>query len=176
MSWFLKSDYNLGDHYAISTIIENLKEIKLGDKINKKQNKIKINCTNYQYRILYQTELTRQLNESGDLSSLINGPMNQSELKIRLSEMLNRISSLMLNSARETEKKLESTKKRSKKIGQKKFNKWWNKELEELHLQVIKCYLEYKASNFGDLEKVKFADAKRIFRRQKRLNIAIKKK
>ncbi|CAF1088743.1 unnamed protein product, partial [Brachionus calyciflorus] len=120
-------------------------------------------------------KLTRQLNDSGDLSSLINGPMNQSELKSRVSEMLNRIRSLMLNSARETEKKLESTKKKKKKNGQKKFNKWWNKELEELHLQVIKCYIEYKASNFGDLEKVKFSDAKKIFRRKKRLNIDIKR-
>ncbi|CAF1056453.1 unnamed protein product, partial [Brachionus calyciflorus] len=82
----------------------------------------------------------------------------------------------MLNSVREVRKEVdEMSKENKKKVGNMKFKKWWNKNIQEIHNRVILCYIKYRESNFNLDLKRQYYEAKREFRNQKRLNLKLRR-
>ena len=127
-------------------------------------------------KLLYQLELEKLLHEAGDFMQDLDVVRNQMMLRAKLSEKLNIISSLMIQSVINVRNKINSmSKKKKKKIGNKKFKRWWDAKVQELHQLVISCYISYKLSNFNEFEKKRLSNAKREFRKQKRINLSLKR-
>ncbi|CAF0930523.1 unnamed protein product [Brachionus calyciflorus] len=119
------------------------------------------------------------MNLLGDVTKCLNelpeGADNLNTQK-KITELLNLINSWMINSVIKIKNELsDQAKKKKKKIGEKKFNRWWDSNIKELHKKVIAAYINYKTSNFGQAEKKILVQTKKEFRLQKRFNLALKR-
>ncbi|CAF1009096.1 unnamed protein product [Brachionus calyciflorus] len=169
------SDHNVGEHKAISTLITVNAQTYSQNSQQSKITRPKINWQNYQQKLQYQIELEKLMNQIGDLTMNLNTD-NKVNLSAKLNEMINLISSEMIRAVNKVKtESFEQAKRKKKKIGMKKYNRWWDFKIQELHKNVIDCYIRYKNSGFGHNEKIKLIEAKREFRRQKRFNLAVKR-
>ncbi|CAF0764457.1 unnamed protein product [Brachionus calyciflorus] len=115
----LYSDSNLSEHNALSTSIENI-----GDIINEFQNtkveRPKMNWLNLAHRLKYQDILEKKKN-LGNITKNLCHIQNKNELKIKLTETITQLSSIMINSAKQVTRVNEMSKAKKKKIGCMKF-------------------------------------------------------
>ncbi|CAF1011392.1 unnamed protein product [Brachionus calyciflorus] len=174
----LESDQNIGDHNAISILVIDVKNVE-HEEPRTKSKKNKINWLNLDQCLMYQKEIEKQMDIEGDITIFlqkIKKDSNKEELKTSITEVINKINRIMINSVKKLKNNLsQHVKRKKKKIGQKKYNRWWDNSIRELHNRVIEAYINYKLSNFGKTEKKILIEAKKYFRRQKRYNLAIKR-
>ncbi|CAF0746170.1 unnamed protein product [Brachionus calyciflorus] len=175
----VESSLNIGDHKGISSIIYDIREIQHVKQIDKLK-RPKIKWLNNQQILIYRSEIEKQINICGDLTENIylfldNNNNDQERLKVMLTEAINKISSIMVGSTTKVMDQIAKFSKGKKKIGQKKYNRWWDSTIKELHKAQIDSFLKYKNSNFNLDEKLMYIEIKRKFRQQKRFNLAIKR-
>ena len=111
------SDYNLSEHNAISTTIINTIE---NNKINEKKmrtSKVRIDWSKLENQKRYQEILENQMKSLDNLIENISKYKSKFELKIKLCEALNGISSYMIRSVKKVkEESCRQSKKKKKKL------------------------------------------------------------
>lgn len=142
-------EYNNGDHHALIMEI-NLKDFKNNTdrapcKINKEKN-IKLNWNDIKFKNYYHNKILDKLRgviNSGILNEIKNIKC-KSEMKTKLSNLINNIHSIMINTANEANK---YTKEYNKNVHVKK-RRWWNEEINILHKELMYAKKKYKETDF----------------------------
>ncbi|CAF1065010.1 unnamed protein product [Brachionus calyciflorus] len=166
---------NLGDHNAICTKIKIPTNNQLFQAV-KINNKTKLNWTNKRVQQLYQMEIDKDIKRLEEAFRDLKIVTDKKLLRVKLSEAINQLNSLLLNATSRVSKKITHiSKSKKRKIGQMKFKKWWDDKIQQLHSIVIEKYIKYRLSNFSQKEKKEFNEAKKSFRKQKRYNLKMRR-
>lgn len=131
--------------------------------------KIKINWLSLEKRLEYQKNVQESITPLYTRVIDILNEDDKTKIKCKLSETVNEFTSILVNVVIKSSSVIKKAKK--------KFNKkksWWNSIIQGIHIDMESKFIKYRESGFGHKEKLEYLF--RIqFRKQKRLNLKLKK-
>lgn len=170
---------NIGDHCALTftySLLESLNHNRLIEP--QVDQKPALNWTRLDEQLSYSNRVSKRISKIRDKIRSLIREMCPRNIKIKLSNVINEISSTLVEATIKTKNEYENLRRKNRNRHKRKYkiNKWWDDELSTTHHNVIRAYIAYKDSNFDQNAKAEYTNARREFRRLKRAKIREKRR
>ncbi|RNA16439.1 RNA-directed DNA polymerase from mobile element jockey-like, partial [Brachionus plicatilis] len=168
-----KSTNNFSDHNAISIVVDYQKLNGIDPFIEQKSYdalKIKLNWLSLEQRLEYQNNVQNNIAPLYSRVIELSNEDDKNKIKCKLSETVNELTSILVNAAINTSSLIKKTKKMHI-----KKKSWWNSIYQEIHIEMVSKYIKFRNSGFSFKEKLEYFSIIKQFRKQKRLNLKLKK-